>query len=337
MSFPNQPTGPTGPAGPERPYDPAEPAYPPYDPGQPFPDEYAPPPGTPYAPDPYAPPPGTGYAPDPYAPPSGAAYPPDPYAPSAWSPPYPPGSAPAYGQPPPPSHAPRSQASSGTADSFTNWVAFLIAVVSIVSALVAWRASLAQNDAQGLDIRAIQELAQVQQARQGLQSLVDQDRRFVARAQEHLLTAKQLRAEADSIRATDATRADQLDQQAQDEDALARVLSPFFLAAGGIVLGDNDQIGYDAAYVQRNLEQNDETMRQLHPDETRTSATIAHARALDLIGIALVLVVSLFFLTLAEVGRRRLRVWFAAAGGLGAIAAVAALVAVEVIGTTVRL
>jgi len=242
-----------------------------------------------------------------------------------------------HGPPPPASHAPRSKASSGTADAFTNAVAVLIAVVSIVSAIVAWRASLAQNDAQGLDVRAIQELAQVQQARQGLQALVDQDRRFLARAQEHLLTAKQLRAEADAIRGTDATRADQLDQQAQDEDALARVLGPFFLAASGIVLGENDLIGYDPVYVQRNLEQNNETMRELRPEETRASAATAHARALDLVGIALLLVVSLFFLTLAEVGRQRPRGWFAAAGGVGAIVGLAALVAVEVFGVTVRL
>jgi hypothetical protein len=333
------PPGPYSPA----PHAPGPYAPSPYAPGPYPPGPYAPEPNAPepyapgpYAPGPYAPgpyPPGP-YAPGPHAP---GPYPPEPYAPG----PYPAEPYPPYGWPSPydapTSPPPGASATHGAADRFTRGVAVIIAIVSIFSAIVAWRASLAQNDAQGLDIRAIQELAQVQQARQNLQALVDQDRRFVARAQEHLLAAKQLRAEADTLRATDEPRAAVLDEQAQDEDALARVLSPFFLAAGGIVLGDNDVIGYDPAYVQRNLEQNDETLRQLRPDETRANATTAHAKALDLIGIALLLVLSLFALTLAEVGRRRLRVWFALAGSLGALVAVAALAAVELFTVTVRL
>jgi hypothetical protein len=167
--------------------------------------------------------------------------------------------------------------------------------------------------------------------------MVDQDLRFVARVQEHLLSAKHLRAKADELRATDPDRAAALDGQAQDEDALARVAAPFFRAAGGISLGANDVVGYDRAYVQRNLEETDETIRQLRPDDTRAAAATAHVRALDLIGIALILVASLFFLTLAEVGRRRLRVVFAGAGGVAAIVGVVALVVVEIGQVTVRL
>jgi hypothetical protein len=196
-------------------------------------------------------------------------------------------------------------------------LAVLIGFASILSAVVAWQASLASIDASRLGSLGVQQRARVQQIERDLQGLIAQDLRFVNLYQEHALAARELRSQADELRATDANAADNLDLEAQSRDDLARAIKPFFLAAGGVTLSDDGTVVYDANYVLRNLESGTVELRELSTARTRELADRSDARSVSLGAVAAVIVAALFFLTVAQVARTRAltRRIFIVAGG----------------------
>ena len=204
-------------------------------------------------------------------------------------------------------------------------LAVLIGFASVFSAVIAWRASLASIDASRNQSLAVQQQARREQIERELEGTVEQDQRFVADFQEHALAARELQTQADAIRATDSTAADTLDVQAQSEAALARAIKPFFLGASGIALDETGAVPYDTAFVLRNLQDADLELRELRTSNVAALANQANAKSIDLVGVAAVVVAALFFLTVAQVNRRRIRIrqgFFAAGGLLVAIGAV---------------
>jgi hypothetical protein len=197
-------------------------------------------------------------------------------------------------------------------------LAILIGFASVFSAVLAWQASLASIDASRFQSLAVQQQARREQIERELEGTVQQDQRFVADYQEHALAARELQAQADTVRATDSSAADSLDVQAQSEAALARALKPFFLGAGGVALDANGNVPYDSAFVLRNLEDTTPELRELRNSNVSALADSAGAKALNLVGVAAVIICALFLLTVAQVTRTRLKVRqvFFAAGGL---------------------
>src|SRR4051794_11250060 len=142
-------------------------------------------------------------------------------------------------------------------------LAVLIGFASVFSALIAWRASLASIDASRYQSLAVQQQARREQIERSLEATVEQDLRFVSEYQEHALAARELQSQADSIRSADSGAADQLDVQAQSEEALARSIQPFFQGAGGIYLADDGTVPYDKTFVLRSLEDTSPELREL--------------------------------------------------------------------------
>lgn len=212
-------------------------------------------------------------------------------------------------------------------------LAVLIGFASVFSAVIAWRASLVSIDASRYQSLAVQQQARREQIERELEGTVEQDQRFVADFQEHALAARELQSQADAIRATDSTAADALDVQAQSEAALARSLTPFFLGAGGIALDDTGTVPYDKAFVLRNLQDSDPELRELTTSNVANLANQANAKSIDLVGVAAVVVAALFFLTVAQVNRRRIRIRqaFFVVGGLMVAVGAVLFVFVEVI------
>ena len=213
-------------------------------------------------------------------------------------------------------------------------LALLIAFASIMAAVIAWRASLASIDAKRYESLAVQQQARRQQIERELEGTVEQDLRFVDAYQEHALAARQLQAQADSLRPTDPTTADQLDLDAQGELALARSVLPFFVGASGIRLADDGSVPYDRAYVLRNLQEGNVELREIKAQRTLELAQRADSLTLSLIGVAALMVAALFFLTVAQVSRSlvRVRQAFFAAGGVLVALAILGFVIVEVLG-----
>lgn len=212
-------------------------------------------------------------------------------------------------------------------------LAFLIGFASVFSAVTAWRASLASIDASRYQSLAVQQQARQEQIERELETTVQQDLRFVTDFQQHSLAARELQTQADSIRATDATAADALDLQAQSELALARALKPFFLGATGVSLDDNGTVPYDRAFVLRNLSESNPELRELRTSNVSTLGNAANAKSIDLIAVAALVVAALFFLTVAQVSRTRLRVrqTFFVVGGLMVAVGLLAFIGVEVL------
>ena len=202
--------------------------------------------------------------------------------------------------------------------AFSVALAVLIGFASVFSAVVAWRASLASIDASRYDSLAVQQTARRGQIERELEGLIAQDLRFVNVYQEHALAARELTAQAESLRDSDPDSADILDLEAQARLDLARAVKPFFLGASGVSLNDDGIVEYDTAYVLRNLADGNVELRELRTQRTGELAQRADARSVSLVGVAAFVVAALFFLTIAQVSRvrRGIRQVFFAAGAV---------------------
>jgi hypothetical protein len=234
------------------------------------------------------------------------------------------------GPPPPPLSAPTPPrpARSDAPDPWAVRIAILIGVLSILSAVVAWRGSVASSDASDLKGRGMQATADRLQALQRIEGVIDQDERLVARYSEHLLAANDLDASADDVRPSDAPLADELDLEAQGERALARALEPFFWV-GRPTIGEDGAPVYDEEFVSRNLRDADLTLRELQPERLFQAGDAAGRRAQGFVILTLVLVASLFFLTLAQLLRRPIRFWFLGTGAIGGLIGLLGLAVLE--------
>lgn len=189
-------------------------------------------------------------------------------------------------------------------------LALLIGFASVLSAVIAWRASLASIDASRYESLVVQQQARQEQIEHEIEATVHQDLRFITEFQEHALAARELQAQADALRESDPDIADEIDLEAQARLALARAMRPFFLGATGVELDADGQVPYDEAFVMRNLRTGNIEWRELETTMPRTTALAQRAdeKSLALIGVAALVVAALFFLTVAQVSQSRMRV-----------------------------
>ena len=222
-----------------------------------------------------------------------------------------------YGPPPDPRES-RLRALLKHPERSAALLAVLIGFASVMSAVIAWRASLASIDASRYESLAVQQQARQQQIERELEGVVEQDLRFLNMFQEHALASRELQAQAESLRESDPGTADNLDLEAKGQSALARTIQSFFLGASGIYLADDGSVPYDRDYVLRNLSEGNVELRELRAQHPADLAQHADERSLNLIGTAALIVAALFFLTVAQVSRARLRVrqGFFATGGV---------------------
>lgn len=213
-------------------------------------------------------------------------------------------------------------------------VAVLIGVASVFSAAVAWRASLASIDSSRLQSLAVQEQARKQQIERELEGRLALDERLVISYQEHVLAARELRAQAERVRASDPPMADSLDLEAHGRSALARSIRPFLYGAAWVRDEGDGSVTYDRAAAMLFLRDLQPELAELQPERTSVLAQLADVRAINLIAIAAVMVAALFFLTIAQVvrTRERLQLGFGVLGGVLVLAGTLGFVLVEVIG-----
>ena len=216
-------------------------------------------------------------------------------------------------------------------DRLGSLIAHLIVFVSIASAVVSWRASVFATTASDLDQAASQQLVQKQQLLAGKDGYVNEDLRLVAAFQEHLRSWKLLSQEADRMVRTDPGLATRLQSQASAELAMARSLSQFFVVLiPRLALDRGGLVPYDrGAALQQEIQQDPE-LPALDPLSTQHQAHRAHLQTVRLVGVAAILVLSLFFLTIAQVARRRVRRIFWPAGAAVMIAGLVMFLVAEV-------
>ena len=203
-----------------------------------------------------------------------------------------------------------------TPDRFRTWVALAIALVSILGAIVAFRASLSEEEAHRLDLDGLQASAEVEQIKTNTEAVANEDQRTAVEYQDHIVLA--LKLEDEASKQTNAQVAASLDAEAQNQRVLARTVSRFFQGGFPSVSDAGTAVKLDRdAEIARLLADNDR-YGELHPDKTLAQAETVHTRAVDLLGLVTLFIAGLLFLTLAQFTRRSIRPVFAVAGALSA-------------------
>ena len=200
-------------------------------------------------------------------------------------------------------------------DRFRAWVGVLIAVVSILGAVVVWRASVESTNASDSTQRATQQLILQQQRLGSIESGVAQDFRLFLDFQEHVMNWRRLLAQADETQASDATLAATLRAQARRELSEARRIRPLIQNFDRPSFGDeNGIVEFDPKVQSHALAEADLELTGLRPDLAFGDAKEAHDRALRLVAVGVLFAAALLFLTFAQVARRGARGVFAGAG-----------------------
>lgn len=198
--------------------------------------------------------------------------------------------------------------------SFRTVVAVLIAVVSTLGAVAAWRASVVSIRASDLVEDGLLELVQREQLRAQMEGKIDEDLRLLAEYQEHLSAWRLLQRDARKVRREDPELARHLEAQAEAEFALVRALRPLF-QAGAPDLGTPDgTIEYDRDFVFSQLVELEPRFTELRPEETFADAVETHDTNVNLVLVVALFIAALFFLTLAQFTPVRTRGIFAVSG-----------------------
>jgi len=228
---------------------------------------------------------------------------------------------------PPPAGAARP------ADHFRALVGVLIAMVSILGAIVVWRASAESSNASDQTQRGIQQLILQQQRRGSIESGVARDFRLFTDYQQHVMAWRLLLADADRVQPTDAALANTFRTRARKEAALARGIRPLIQPFNRPGFGDaTGVVEFAPGAAADALEDADLELTGLTPSAAFDEANSTHAMALDLVGDAVLFAAALLFLTFAQVARRGARGIFAGAGVVAMVVAAVLFAVIQVAG-----
>jgi hypothetical protein len=211
--------------------------------------------------------------------------------------------------------APSADPAPPRTDRFRSWVGVTIAVVSILGAVVVWRASVESSNASDLTQQGTQSLILVQQKQSSIEAGVARDFRLFTDFQEHVMDWRLLLKQADKVADDDPDLAAQLRAQARRELSQARHIRPLIQNFDRPDYGDENGVAeFDPERQVRALAGADLELTGLRPAAAFAKADAAHDHALQLVGIAVLFGVALLFLTFAQVARRGARGIFAVAG-----------------------
>lgn len=215
---------------------------------------------------------------------------------------------------------------------FRTIVAVLIAIVSALGAVAAWRASVLSIQASDLVEDGLLELVQREQLRAQIESKMSEDLRLLAEYQEHLSAWRLLEEDAERVRGRDPQLAETLEAQAQGELALVRALRPFFRSFAPGLGPPRHAIRYDREFIFNQQVEFTPRYTQLRPEATFADARRAHDRNVRLVLVVALFIAGLFFLTLAQFTSVRIRGIFASAGVTAAAGALVLFLVVGVLG-----
>ena len=217
-------------------------------------------------------------------------------------------------------HAPHGEGGGGR---FRTWVAIAIAVVSILGAVVAVTGTLTEQTARQLDQQGLQDQATQQQVITNLNATVQEDERNLGPYQEDVKAAAALQSQAATLQSSDPSGAAALNAQAKSYLVEARTRLTFFQGQQPAPGPSDSPVAYDSAAALQRLENNNTQLSELRPESTLDQAESQHGKAVNLVGLVTLFIASLLFLTLAQFTRPAIRRFFAAAGGIVALAALA--------------
>ncbi len=213
-------------------------------------------------------------------------------------------------------------------DRFQTVVAVFIAVVSVVSAGVIWRASLAGSSASTADRRGLVTTVQYEAAYAETVSMLYQEAHYVAQFDLYRARVAALQAQGDPAAQSEAGWVSQI------VDSLASFTpltpDPAYRTADG-------RLNLDARLAT--MRAADASLGEFNPQQHFTAADWFYFESELLISAVIIFAVARFFLTLAEITRHRVRIGLAVVGvlvfllGLGGVIVAEAYVIFSRLGT----
>jgi hypothetical protein len=194
-----------------------------------------------------------------------------------------------------------TEAKSG--DRFQAAVAILIALVSVISAVVVWRASMAAGSGSAVDHRGLVDTVKYEAACAQTVAMLYQEADYVT---QHAL----YQARVDTLQAQDSAAASTEAEWVSQIVVNLALFTPMttdsdYQTAGG---------GVDLDKRLDDIRAADPDLRDMDPQQQFTDADQYYTEAQVLISFVIVFAVALFFLTLAEITRHKIRVGLAAIG-----------------------
>jgi hypothetical protein len=211
---------------------------------------------------------------------------------------------------------------------FHTRVAVLIACVSMVGAVAAWRASIHADKASELDQQAIQEHTQKAELDLTFAALANEDVRQVTVYRSELAASITSAQEADAVRASNPGRAAELDAQALEELRQAETTRRFIVYIDESSASVAQIAPTPDLYVSW-LQNSNSDYKKLQPEATHNLAQAEHLTAQWLIEIVGAFIAALVFLTLAQLSDTGKRRGFVAVGSLIALIGVGATLRVD--------
>lgn len=178
----------------------------------------------------------------------------------------------------------------------------LIVVVSVLSAVVTWRAAEASGVAADRDRQARQDLLLQRQKLDLHEADAAHEAELYASYAEQVRRAEDLEHRAAVIRLDDPRSARVLDLEAQEQRAVARVLRPLFT---GLPVTPEGRLGYSREDTLVFTRAVDEELRELHPGQLRRSADRGRSKWVHLVAVDTGLIAAIFLLTLSQLIRPR--------------------------------
>ncbi len=192
-------------------------------------------------------------------------------------------------------------------------VALLIVVASLAGAGVAWSASVSSTRASDLDQVAQQQFLEQQQILTSGRADIAEELRRVGTFQQELQSEQFFDQQSKALAQRYPALAAQLASEAQGQASLARNTGALFFANTPQISPDGT-VTYDQRRALNNLISQYVIYQQLHPEQIQAESASEHTKSGHIVGVGIILVAALFFLTLAQVARTRSRHAFLVAG-----------------------
>lgn len=206
----------------------------------------------------------------------------------------------------------------GTPEQWTTIIAVLIGLVSVLAAVLTYRAVVRAGEAGSAGQLAVFETAQLEATRAGAEVQLRGEQTAGARYSALIAEADFLEGLAGNTDEEAAAR--QLNDRAR---ALREVADNLDIQLGitAYIEGEGGDTSFDVEQRRADLAAEDESTARLDPDQTSATADRLHDRSVRLAAFAVVLVLALALLTGAELTRGTVRAGLASAGGLIAVGA----------------
>lgn len=211
----------------------------------------------------------------------------------------------------------------GESERFKTVVALFIAFVTVIGAVIAWRAALAADAAGNADADGLAATLNAEETH-----LLDDVTTYEHyRAYTTYLRNNELgNAISSDLDSITGDQADVLDRQMREAWDIATELQGSFFESRYL---DPENGSYDTQRELDGLWADAERQKDLNPDPHLNAADRMRTKSTTLIGLLTVLAASLFCFTLAESVKHKLKFVLAGAGGLLLIASIVALFVIE--------